>query len=137
MEQALDEGDAFIQSVDEIAKPAGSHKNLGRELSFKAVERRLTVRVAMLELQGAFNCTKHFSHMKRADGAGGLNQRYDYIAGLFGHVDALSTVLLTWKSAGVYTTQHKLQAGNGTLNVLIFLYAFIFLYQLHPLWEQI
>ena len=137
MEQALGEGDSFIQSVDEIAKPASSHKNLGRELSFKTVERRLTVRVAMLELQEAFNCTKHFSHMKRADGAAGLNQRYDYIAGLFGHVDALSTVLLTWKSAGVYSTQHKLQTRNRTLNILVFLCAFIIFQQLHLLWEQI
>lgn len=138
MEQALDEGDTFIRGVDEITKPAASHKNLGGKLSFKTIERHLTVRVAMLELQEAFNCTKHFSQMKRADGAGGLDERYDYISSLFEHVDALSTVLLTWKSAGVYTTQSKLQiqTRNEILDVLLCSCAFIIFQQLRPVWEQ-
>ena len=96
-EQALEEGDSLISSVDEVSKQVPGHKHVGRQLSFNLMERSLAVRVAMIELQKAFDCVEGASHVTAAVG-GSLEQRYDYMVSLFKHVDALATLLLFWKS---------------------------------------
>lgn len=102
-EQALEEGDSLISSVDEVSKQVPGHKHVGRQLSFNLVERSLAVRVAMIELQEKFDCVEGASHVTAAVG-GSLEQRYDYMVSLFKHVDALATLLLFWKSkaAGIH-----------------------------------
>jgi len=101
-EQALDDGDPLIRSVDEVSKQVPGHKHLGRQTSFNLMEKSLAVRVAFIELQKAFDCVEGASHVTTAVG-GGLEQRYDYMNSLFKHVDALATLLFFWKSksAGV------------------------------------
>lgn len=97
LEQALEEGEVLIRSVEEVGQPAPGHKHLGRQASFKKLERGLSVRVAMAEIQKAFDCVESASHVTTAVG-GGLDERYDYMTSLFKHVDALATLLLFWKS---------------------------------------
>lgn len=97
-EQALEDGDPLIRSVDEVSKQVLGHKHLGRQISFNLMEKSLAVRVAMIELQKAFDCVEGASHVTTAVG-GGLEQRYDYMKSLFKHVDALATLLLFWQQA--------------------------------------
>ena len=101
MEQALEEGDPIIHSLDEVFQLAPGRKHLGGKASFKKTERNMAVRIAMVEIQEAFHCVKNASHVTTAVGRG-LEERYDYMSSLFTHVDALATLLLKWKSAGVY-----------------------------------
>lgn len=118
MEQALEEGDTFIHSIDELTKPAPGHKHVGRQLSFKKTEKRLMVRVALVELQEAFSCIRNPSHMTRALG-GSLEERYDYVSSLFKHVDSLATLLLTWKSADVLSnTETNMMMSSNPFVVL-------------------
>lgn len=83
--------------MDEVSKQGPGHKHLGRQVSFSLMEKSLAVRVAMIELQKAFDCVEGAGHLTTAVG-GGLEQRYDYMISLFKHVDALATLLLFWKS---------------------------------------
>lgn len=88
--------------MDEVSKQVPGHRHVGREASFNLMERSLVVRVAMIELQKAFDCVDSAGHVTTAVG-GGLEQRYDYMISLFKHVDALATLLLFWKSrAGLF-----------------------------------
>lgn len=104
LEQALEEGDAFIQTLAEAVEPSPGHKHVGGQASFKRAERHMAVRIAMVELQEAFNCVKSASHVTTAVG-GGPEERFDYMSSLFKHVDALATLLLKWKSVGVYKSR--------------------------------
>ena len=96
-EQSLEDGDPMIRSVDEVSKQVPGHKHLGRQTSFKLMEKSLAVRVAMIELQKAFDCVEGASHVTTAVG-GGPERRCNYMISLFKHVDALATLLLFWKS---------------------------------------
>ena len=110
-EQALEDGDPLIRSVDEVSQQLPGHKHLGRQTSFNLMEKSLAVRVAMIELQKAFDCVEGASHVTTAVG-GGLEQRYDYMKSLFKHVDALATLLLFWKTkaAGMLKTRISFQS---------------------------
>ena len=105
-EQALEEGDTEISSVDEVSKQLPGHKHVGRQASFNLMQRSLAVKVAMIELQKAFDCVESANHVVTAAG-GGLEQRYDFLSSLFKHVEALATLLLFWKSkaAGIFKTR--------------------------------
>ena len=96
LEQALDEGDSVIQSLDEAVQTPGQ-TDVGTQTSFRKTERGLAVRIAMAEIQKAFDCVESASHVTTAIG-GGPEERYEYMTSLFKHVDALATLLLFWKS---------------------------------------
>ena len=80
-EQALEDGEPLIRSVDEVAKQVPGHKHVGRQASFNLMEKSLAVRVAMIELLKAFDCVEGASHVTTAVG-GGLEHRYDYMKSL-------------------------------------------------------
>ena len=112
-EQALEDGEPLIRSVDEVSKQVPGHKRVGRQASFNLMEKSLAVRVAMIELLKAFDCVEGASHVTTAVG-GGLEHRYDYVKSLWKHVDALATLLLYWKSmaAGMFKTCISFQIGS-------------------------
>ena len=113
-EQALEDGEPLICSVDESSNQVPGHKHLGRQTSFNLLKKSLAVRVAMIELQKAFDCVEGASHVTTAVG-GGLEQRYNYMLSLFKHVDALATLLLYWKSkaAGMLNTRISFLIGSA------------------------
>lgn len=102
----MEEGDPLIRSVDEVPKQVPGHRHLGRQTSFNLMERSLAVRVAMIELQKAFDCVEGACHVTAA-AEGGLEQRFAYMISLFKHVDALATLLLFWKSKAAGTCMLK------------------------------
>lgn len=104
-EQALEDGEPLIRSVDEVSKQIPGHKHVGRQASFNLMEKSLAVRVATIELLKAFDCVEGVSHVTTAVGEG-LEHRYDYMKSLWKHVDALATLLLYWKTmaAGMFKT---------------------------------
>lgn len=102
LEQALDEGDSVIQSLDEAVQTPGQ-TDVGTQTSFRKTERGLAVRIAMAEIQKAFDCVESASHVTTAIG-GGPEERYEYMTSLFKHVDALATLLLFWKSKSTDAT---------------------------------
>lgn len=98
MEQALEEGDAVIARVEEIAtrgKP--KVKSSGSLMSFKLVEKSLAVRVALTELQKSFDCVSGVDDVLGGDISRG-QERLDYLRSLVYHVDTLSTLLLHWQT---------------------------------------
>ena len=83
--------------MDAAAHQGTGHKHLGQQASFNRMERRLAVRVGMIELQKAFDCVENASHVTKAAGEK-LTERLDYVQSLFKHVDSLATLLLFWKT---------------------------------------
>lgn len=93
----MDEGDTLIQSVEEVSQNAQVQRSLGGKASFDQTERGLAVRIGLVEVQKAFDCVESSCHVTTAVG-GSLEERWDYMSSLFKHVDALSSLLLFWKT---------------------------------------
>lgn len=92
LEEAIENGDTVIKSVAE--NPGAK---MPAVIKFKKMERRTAVRVAMIEFQNAFDCTRNtrLTDVRRSKLL--PKCRFDYVESLFVHVNMLSAWELYWK----------------------------------------